>query len=110
MPDAAAAAPNPLTMFLPFIVIILIFYVIVFQPQMKAKKEHDQMLQRLKKNDEVVTSGGLFGTVVNVKQDAVTLRIAENVRVDVERSAIVRLIKEQPESNGNGSSPERRGS
>ena len=51
------------------------------------------MLTGLNKNDEVATSGGLIGTVVNVKPDAITLRIADNVRVEVERSAIARVLK-----------------
>jgi preprotein translocase subunit YajC len=51
------------------------------------------MLKNIKKHDEVVTSGGMFGTVVNVKPDTVTLRIDENVRVEIEKSAIARLVK-----------------
>ena len=103
-----AAAPNPLATFLPLLVIPLIFYFIAFRPQLKERKDRDLMLQRLKKNDEVVTAGGLFGTIVNIKSDAVTLRIAENVRVDVERSAIVRLVKGRSE-NGAPGSTERHG-
>jgi len=57
------------------------------------RKEHQQMLKNLKKNDAVVTTGGIFGTVVNVKPDAVTLRVDDNVRIDVEPSAIARLVK-----------------
>ena len=93
MPDQAAAAPSPLAMMFPLLMVFVIFYVLVFRPQSKTRKEHDQMLKNLKKNDEVVTSGGMFGTIVNVKPDAITLRIDENVRVDVEPSAIVRLVK-----------------
>ena len=93
MPDQAAAAPSPLAMMFPLLMVFLIFYVLVFRPQSKTRKEHDQMLKNLKKNDEVVTSGGMFGTIVNVKPDAITLRIDENVRVDVEPSAIIRLVK-----------------
>ena len=93
MPDAAAAGPNPLAMLVPFLVMFVIFYLLVFQPQSKARKEHDQMVKNLKKHDEVVTNGGLFGTVVNVKPESITLRIAEDVRVEVEPSSIVRLVK-----------------
>ena len=91
--NQAAAPPSSLTMLFPIAFMFLIFYLLVFRPQSKARKEHEQMLKNLKKNDEVMTSGGLFGTIVNVKPDAVTLRIAENVRVDVEPSAITRLVK-----------------
>jgi preprotein translocase subunit YajC len=85
--------PNPMGMMFPVLMMFLIFYVLVFRPQTKARKEHEQMVKHLKKHDEVVTSGGLFGTVVNVKPDAVTLRVDENVRIDVEKSAIARLVK-----------------
>lgn len=91
MPDQTAAAPGPLAMFMPVAVMFIIFYALVFRPQAKARKDHEAMLQNLKKNDEVVTSGGIIGTVVNVKPDAVTIRVDENVRFDVERSAIARL-------------------
>jgi preprotein translocase subunit YajC len=91
MPESPAAAPGPLAMLFPFAIMFAIFYLIVFRPQAKAQKQHAQMLKNLKKNDEVVTSGGLIGTVVNVKPDAITLRIDDNVRVEVERSAITRV-------------------
>jgi len=93
MPEQPAAAPGPLAMLVPFGMMFLIFYVLVFRPQAKARKAHEQMVKHLKKHDEVVTSGGLFGTVVNVRPDAITLRIDENVRVEVEPSAITRLVK-----------------
>ena len=86
-------APNPLAMLFPFALMFVIFYLIVFRPQTKARKDHQRMLGQLKKHDEVVTSGGMFGTVVNVKPQSVTLRIDENVRVDVEKSSITRLVK-----------------
>lgn len=92
MPDQPAA-PGPLAMLIPFAMMFVIFYVLVFRPQAKARREHQQMLKNLKKHDEVLTSGGLFGTVVNVKPESITLRIDENVRVEVEPSAIARLVK-----------------
>ena len=93
MPQQAAAAPGPLAMLFPFVIMFAIFYLIVFRPQAKAQREHAEMLKNLKKHDEVVTTGGLIGTVVNVKPEAVTLRIADNVRVEVERSAVTRVMK-----------------
>ena len=66
MPDQTAAAPSPLAMMFPLLMVFIIFYVLVFRPQSKTRKEHDKMLKNLKKNDEVVTSGGMFGTIVNV--------------------------------------------
>ena len=91
-PDAGAA-PNPISMFLPFIGMFAIFYFLVFRPQSQQRKQHEQMLKNIKKHDEVVTTGGVFGTVVNVRSDSFTLRVDENVRIEVEKTAIARLVK-----------------
>ena len=99
MPDQAGAGPNPLAMLPMFAMMAAIFYLIVFRPQQKARKEHEQMVKDLKKNDQVVTSGGIFGTVVNTKPESITLRIDDNVRVEVEPSAIIRLVKPKAQSN-----------
>ena len=93
MPESPAASPGPMAMLFPFVMMFGIFYLIVFRPQAKTQKQHAQMLKNLKKNDEVATSGGLIGTILNVKPDAVTLRIADNVRVEIERSAVTRVLK-----------------
>ena len=100
MPDASGAAPGPMAMFMPLVVMFLIFYILVFRPQSKTRKEHEQMLKGLKKNDEVVTTGGMFGTIVNVKPESITLRIDDNVRVEVEPSAIARLVKSKAQGSG----------
>ena len=93
MPQAAAGAPGPMAMLVPFAMMFLIFYILVFRPQSKARKEHEQMIKGLKKHDEVVTTGGMFGTVVNVKPESITLRVDENVRIEIESSAVTRLVK-----------------
>ena len=98
MPDQTAAAPGPIAMLLPFAMMFLIFYVLVFRPQSKTRKQHALMVKNLKKYDEIVTNGGIFGTVVNVKPDAITLRIDENVRVNIEPSAVARLVKSKEQS------------
>ena len=93
MSDASPALAGPLAMLVPFAMMFLIFYILVFRPQSKARKEHEQMVKGLKKNDEVVTNGGIFGTVVNVKPEALTLRVDDNVRIEIEPSAVARLVK-----------------
>ena len=97
MSDASPAVAGPLAMLVPFAMMFLIFYILVFRPQSKARKEHEQMVKNLKKHDEVVTTGGLFGVVLNVKPESITLRIDENVRVEVEPSAIAWLVKGKPQ-------------
>ena len=86
-------APNPLAMLFPFVMMFGIFYLLVFRPQAKVRKDHERMLKGIKKHDEVVTTGGIFGTVVNVKPETVTVRVDENVRLEVEKSAIARLAR-----------------
>jgi len=86
--------PGPLVQLFPLLLIFGVMYFLMIRPQMKQQKELAQMQSKLKKNDEVVTSGGLHGTVVNVKDSVVTLRLDENVRVDVDRNCVGRLVKE----------------
>ena len=79
---------------LPFLLIFAVMYFLLIRPQMNQQKEMSRMQSKLKKNDEVVTSGGIHGTVVNVKEGVVTLRVDDNVRMDVDKDSISRLVKE----------------
>jgi preprotein translocase subunit YajC len=73
---------------LPIAAIFLVFYFLVIGPANKQKRKTQQMLSSLKKGDRVVTSGGIYGTVQSVEPEVVYLKIADNVRVKVARSAI----------------------
>jgi len=81
-----------LTGFLPFIVIILIFYFLIIRPQQKRQKEHKELLESLAKNDKVFTSSGIYGTILNLDENKVILKISEvkgeAVKVEVMRSTI----------------------
>ena len=68
-----------------------IFYFLVLRPQKEKQKKHEAMLKDLKKNDEVITSGGIHGTVVSTKESTILLRIDEHARVEIDRSAIAIL-------------------
>jgi preprotein translocase subunit YajC len=70
------------------LIIFAIFYFLLIRPQKAKEKAHQKMLHNLAKNDEVVTTGGIHGTVVNVKDKTVTLRVDENVKLEVEKSCI----------------------
>ncbi|MFD1426510.1 preprotein translocase subunit YajC [Kroppenstedtia sanguinis] len=74
--------------FLPLILIIAVFYFLLIRPQQKHKKERDAMLSSLKKGDKIVTIGGLHGTITDLTEDRVTLKVNENSRLVFERSAI----------------------
>ena len=86
---------NPaLAQLFPMLLIFGVMYFMLIRPQMKQQKDLARMQAALKKNDEVVTAGGMHGTVVNVKDGVVTLRVDDNVRIDVDRSAVSRRVKE----------------
>lgn len=78
--------------FVPMIIVFVIFYFLIIRPQQKrqrqAQQERDQMLEALKPGDKVVTTGGIFGTIVSIKGDNVQLKIAQAVSIEVMRSAI----------------------
>lgn len=84
---ATGGAPT-LVSLVPFILIMLVFYFLIIMPQQNQQKKHRQMLSSLKKNDEVVTAGGIHGTIVNVKDKTFILRIDENVKVEIDKAAI----------------------
>jgi preprotein translocase subunit YajC len=77
-----------LTGLAPMLLIFVIFYVVLMLPMQKQRKALQQVIANLKKGDKVVTSGGLYGDVVSVEGASVILRIADNVRVRVAKSAI----------------------
>ena len=97
--EAVEGAPqvNPLVQFMPIILMFVIFYFLLIRPQKKAQDEHRKMIAALKKNDEVVTSGGIHGTIVNVKEHAVTLKVDDNVKIDVEKSCVARIKRKAAE-------------
>lgn len=86
-----AEQPHPFFSLLPLILMFVIFYFLLIRPQQKRQQEHKKLVAGLEKNQEVVTVGGLHGTIVNVKESTVILRIAENVRVEVEKTSITHL-------------------
>ena len=77
---------------LPIAAIFLVFYFIVIAPANKQRRKTQEMLTSLKKGDRVVTQGGIYGTVQGVEPEVVYLKIAENVKVKVARSAITGLV------------------
>ncbi|MCF7916468.1 MAG: preprotein translocase subunit YajC [Candidatus Omnitrophica bacterium] len=78
---------------MPLIFLFAVFYFLLIRPQKKQQKEHQKMIANLKKNDQVVTSGGIHGTIVAVKDKTFTLRIDEGAKVQVDKNAISYLKK-----------------
>ncbi|MBI5872765.1 MAG: preprotein translocase subunit YajC [Candidatus Omnitrophica bacterium] len=78
----------------PLALIFLIFYFILIRPQQKQQKDFKKMVENLKKNDQIVTIGGVHGTVINVKEKTLIVRIDENTRVEIDKSAVGRVEKQ----------------
>jgi preprotein translocase subunit YajC len=73
------------------VAIVGIFYFLMIRPQQKRAKEHKNFLANLKKGDKVITSGGLYGTITGITDDAITIEIAEKVRVKVEKGTVATM-------------------
>jgi len=84
---------NPIVALVPYLLIFGIFYFLVIKPQKEQQKNFQKMLNDLKKNDEIVTSGGIHGTIVNIKEKTLTIRIDDNVKVEIDRAAVARVEK-----------------
>jgi preprotein translocase subunit YajC len=79
--------------------IFFIFYFILIRPQRKEQERHRNMIDQLKKGDEVVTNGGIIGTVIHTQEDRLTIKTGENTRIVVERGRIARVVSgEKPEA------------
>lgn len=93
----AQPGPNPIASFVPMIVVIGILYFLIIRPQQQQAKTHRRLVDSLKAGDRVITQGGIHGTVTALRGAVVQVKIADNVRVDVDRTAISQVLTE---SNG----------
>jgi preprotein translocase subunit YajC len=91
----APAAPGILQ-FAPFLIILVMFYFLLIRPQQKRAKEHQALVDALKSGDKILTAGGIYGVVTNVrdKDKVITVRIAENVKIELEKSSVTTVIRD----------------
>lgn len=75
----------------PLVVIFLIFYLLLIRPQQKKAKEHKQMLDKLKKGDKVITTGGIYGVIESVGVETLTVKVSEDVRIKIGKNHILFL-------------------
>ncbi len=94
----ASPAANPLMQMFPLILIFVLFYFVLIRPQQKRQKEHQKLVAALKTGDHVITSSGIHGMIANVKDRTVVVKIAENVKVEFDRSAVVTVLKTDSET------------
>ena len=83
------------SMIIPYIAIGLIFYFLVFKPQKQKQNETKSMLANLKKNDQIVTTSGIHGTIVMVKDKTIMLRVDDNVKIEIDKEAVASVTKEK---------------
>ena len=97
---AQAQSPAPtgpgsgIGFFVPFIFIFIIMYFVMFRPQKKRQEQQQKLISALKTGDRVVTNGGIHGLISNVKETTVIVKVADNVKIEMEKSAITTVLKE----------------
>ena len=91
--QAGQGGQGQLMALLPLVLLFVVFYFLLIRPQQKRAKQQKAFLANLKRGDRVVTSGGLYGTITGITDDAVTLEIAEKIRVKVTKGAVADVAK-----------------
>jgi preprotein translocase subunit YajC len=92
----AGTLPPGLVSFLPFVVIIAVFYLLLIRPNQNKQKKWQQMLNDLKPGDKVTTTGGIRGTIMSIKDDAIQLRVPpDNIKMEVVKSAIASVTTDE---------------
>lgn len=93
---AQASTPSAgggIAAFVPFIFIFVIMYFVLLRPQMKRQKDQQRLVSALKTGDRVVTNAGIHGLISNVKETTVIVKVADNVKIEMEKSAIATVLK-----------------
>ena len=89
---AARPQGNLLTALIPFVLVFVIFYVLIILPTRKKQKKHMDMVNELKPGDRIITTGGIYGTIMGVQPDRIELKIATNVKIDITKSAVGAIL------------------
>ena len=90
-----AESPSMLVTMFPFVLMFVILYLLIIRPQQKKQKDHQRMIDELKKGDRVVTSGGVHGTITGIKdkEDILVVQVAKDVQIEVSRGSISRVAE-----------------
>ena len=82
------ASPNALLQFAPLLIVVVIFYLLIFMPMKKRQKKVEAMIEALKNGDKVITGSGIYGVIAGVKEKTFILKIADQVKIEVAKSAV----------------------
>jgi len=92
-PAGATSPGGGFNLFVPLIFFLIIFYFILIRPQSQRQKQQQQLVNALKTGDRVVTNSGIHGLISNVKDSTVIVKVADNVKIEMEKSAIATVLK-----------------
>jgi len=90
---AAAGGPSPIVSMMPIALMFVVLYFLLIRPQQKQRREHESIIESLKRNDEIVTSGGIYGRIQSIADKVLVVEIAPNVRVRLDRAQVATLVK-----------------
>jgi len=96
MMTSASEDQNPIMTFLPLILIILVFYMFMIRPQMKKQKDLRSFRESVKKGDKVITTGGIYGKITDIKENVIVVDVGDNVRLKIDKSAILKDASDLP--------------
>lgn len=98
---AAMTEPSPIAGLMPIVLMVVLFYFLLIRPQQKKMSDHKKMVAALRRGDKVLTSGGIFGTISKVDEDALTVEIAPEVKVKVEKNSVSTVVtRTEPANTG----------
>jgi preprotein translocase subunit YajC len=97
MPAGAQGQANPMTTFLPLIAVFVVFYFFMIRPQMRKQKELNNYRSSLKRGDKIVTTGGIYGKVYEIKDNYITMEVGGDVKLKIDKNAVLKDLS--PETN-----------
>lgn len=95
--STGAGGAGGLISLVPFVLIFILFYFLLIRPQQKKQKQQQTLLDALKKGDKIITTSGIWGTITNMGKDTVTVQIADNTKIKMQRENIARVRSEEDE-------------
>lgn len=90
--DGKSAPGSGMSTIIMMVLFMVIFWVLLIRPQKKRQKEHEARLSALKSGDRVITSGGIHGIITTIRDRSITVKIAEGVRIDIEKAAVATVL------------------
>ena len=94
-PGAPRGGGSFITALIPFILVFVIFYLLIIMPSRKRQKKHQQMVAELKPGEKIVTTGGIYGTVMGIQKDRIELKVAANVKIEITKNAVGAILTPQ---------------